>query len=209
MAENIETFGFENEDIKGGAYEKYKGKKGEVHRLGIVYTDPKTMFSGSKVHYANNRYFLCKNSVCCEKVGPAKWRVGAVVVKYGTDKQGNIKTPFSYELLPWMFSEGAYLKLKTTNGEFPLATHDIKISCTNDDFQHLDISPCQESVWQAKEELKKKILSESKSVWDYIHKSIATNMSVEEIKDHLGLAGGGAGSDPTQKLDLDSVLDEV
>lgn len=207
MAENVETFGFENEDIKGGVYDKYKGKKGEVHRLGVIYTDPKSMFAGSKVHF-NQRFFLCKKGVCCEKCGPPKWRVGAVVIKYGTDKQGAVKQPFSYEIMPWLFSEGAYLKLKTTNSEFPLASHDIKVSCTNDEYQHLDINPCQESIWQAKEELKKKILEEAKPVWDYIKKSIASDLSVEEIKDLLGMSSG-AGADPTQKLDLDSVLDQV
>ena len=115
MSDQIETFGFENEDIKGGMYDKYKGKRNETHRNGIVYTDPKAMFAGSKIHF-KNRFFLCKNGICCDTLGPAKWRVGAVIVKYGTDKLGNIKKPFGYELLPWLFSEQTYLKLKITSG---------------------------------------------------------------------------------------------
>lgn len=209
MASNqpIETFGFENEDIKSGLYDKYKGKKGEVHRAAIVYTDPKAMFAGAKAHF-NQRFFLCKNDICCKRCGPAKWRVGAVLCKYNTDKQGMPKKPFGYELLPWIFSEQTYTKLKNTNSEFPLASHDIKISCTNDEYQHLDINPCQESLWQGKEEIKSRILEEAKPVWDFIKKSIAQDMTIEEIKELLGLSSG-AGSDPTQKLDLDSVLDEA
>jgi len=207
MPDNIETFGFENEEIKGGIYDKYKGKKGMIDRVGIVYTDPKAMFAGSKVHF-KERYFLCKKGICCDKAGPAKWRVGAVIVKYLTDKQGSMKKPFGYELLPWLFSETAYIKLKNLNTEFPMATHDIKIACTNEDYQHLDITPCNESVWAAKDEIKAKILEEAKPIWDYIKKGIASDLSIEEIKELLGL-GSVAGTDPTQKLDLDQVLDQA
>ena len=213
MAENIETFGFENEEIRGGFFEKYKGKKGEIHRVSIIYSDPKAMFAGSKIHYSNKRYFLCKGGLCCDKCGPAKWRVGAVIVKYVTDRNGAIKKPFQgYEILPWVFGEQTYIKLKTVNSEFPLASHDIKISCENDDYQHLSFAPCNESVWLAKEELKAKILEEAKPKWDNVKKSIASDLSVEEIKDLLGSGdggGGGGGSDPSTSLDLDQVLSTV
>ncbi len=207
MSDQIETFGFENEDIKGGMYEKYKGKKGEVHRSAIVYMDPKAMFAGSKIHF-KDRFFLCKKGKCCEILGPAKWRVGAVIVKYNTDKMGNLKKPFGYELYPWLFSEQTYLKLKTVNGEFPLATHDIKVSCSNEEYQHLDITPCSESIWTAKDNIKQAILDEAKPIWDFIKKSIASNLSQEDINDLLGISST-VGSDPTQKLDLDNVLDQV
>ena len=207
MNESIETFGFENEDIKGGMYEKYKGVKGETHRNAIVYTDPKAMFAGSRIHF-KDRFFLCKKGKCCEILGPAKWRVGATIVKYSTNKSGDLKKPFSYELLPWLFSESTYLKLKTVNGEFPLATHDIKISCSNNEYQHLDITPCSESIWTAKDVIKNKILEEAKPIWDFIKKSIANNLSIEDINDLLGITNT-AGTDPTSSLDLDNVLDQV
>jgi hypothetical protein len=209
MAENIETFGFENEEIRGGFFEKYKGKKGEIHRTAIVYADLKTMFAGSKIHYANNRYFLCKKGLCCEKCGPAKWRVGSVIVKYATDRNGAIKQPFGYELMPWVFGEQTYVKLKTVNSEFPLASHDLKISCENDDYQHLSFAPCNESIWLAKDELKRKILEDARPIWESVKKSIASDLSIEEIKDLLGAGTTGGGSDPTTNLNLDQVLASV
>lgn len=207
MNEDISTFGFDNEDIKGGIYDKYKGKKNQVDRTAIIYTDPKAMFAGSKIHY-KDRFFLCKKGKCCEKLGPPKWRVGAVLIKYNTDKQGNVKKPFGYELYPWIFSEQTYIKLKNVNSEFPLASHDIKISCTNEEYQHLDITPCTEALWSVKEEIKKQILEEAKPLWDYVKKSIASDLSAEEINDLLGLTSG-PGTDPTTSVDLDSVLDAV
>jgi hypothetical protein len=110
-------------------------------------------------------------------------------------------------LYPWIFSETNFVKLKTVNQEFPLTTHDIKLSCTNEEYHTTDITPCNESVWQAKEELKKKILDEAKPIWDYVKKSIASDMSIEEIKDLLSM--GSTSVDPTSKLDLDQVLKSV
>lgn len=207
MPNQIEEFAFDNDDIKGGIFDKYKGVKNETHRLAIIYTDPKAMFAGSKIHF-KERYFLCKKGKCCDICGPAKWRVGAVIIKYGTDKQGNIKKPFDYELLPWLFSEATYIKLKTVNSEFPLASHDIKVSCSNEEYQHLDITPCNESIWTAKDELKNAVLETAKPIWDFVKKSIASDLSVEEINELLGISTPGA-SDPSTKIDLDSVLDQV
>jgi hypothetical protein len=207
MAE-LEVFGFENEDIKGGIYDKYKGKKNQTDRVAIVYTDPKAMFAGSKIHF-KDRFFLCKKGKCCEALGPAKWRVGAVLIKYSTDRNGMPKKPFEYSLYPWVFSEQTYIKLKNTNSEFPLATHDIKISCTNEEYQHLDIIPCNESIWTAKEELRTAVLEQAKPIWEYVKKSIASDLSVEEINDLLGISSAVAGADPTSKIDLDSVLDKI
>ena len=207
MSDEVALFGFENDDIKGGVWEKYKGKKGEVHRGAIVYSDPKAMFAGLKAHF-KDKYFQCKSGICCDKLGPAKHRIGAVLVKYATDRAGNPKTPFSYEIFPWMFGEQTWVKIKTLNNEFPLTTHDIKISCTNDDYQNLDITPCQESIWQMKSELKEKVLAEAKPAWDYIKKGLASNLTVEEIKDLLSMSSGAA-IDPTSKLDLDKVLSNI
>jgi hypothetical protein len=209
MAE-LQTFSFDNEDIKSGLFEKYKGTKNQVDRVGIIYKDPKAMFAGSKTHF-KERYFLCKKGKCCEILGPAKWRVGAVIIKYGTDKQGGLKKPFSYELFPWIFSEGTYTKMKNLNNEFPLATHDIKISCSNEDYQSLDITPCSEVIWTAKDELKTAVLEQATPYWESIKRSIASDLSVEEINELLG-AGGGTGStamDPSTSIDLDSVLNKI
>jgi len=204
---DVSLFGFENEEIKGGIYDKYKAKKGETHRLAIVYTDPKAMFAGAKIHF-KERFFLCKKGKCCEVCGPAKWRVGSVIIKYNTDKMGAFKKPFEYDLYPWIFSEQTFIKLKNVNSEFPLATHDIKISCTNEEYQHLDITPCTESVWTAKDEIKIAVLDKAKPIWEYIKKSLASDLTIEEINDLLGI-GSSAGSDPTAKIDLDSVLDKI
>ena len=65
MSSNVEVFGFENENIRGNVWEKYKAKKGVVDRLGIIFSDPKVLFAGNKVHF-KDRFFLCKGGYCCD-----------------------------------------------------------------------------------------------------------------------------------------------
>lgn len=204
---DLETFGFENEEIRGNSFEKYKGKKGETHRIGIIYADPKAMFVGAKTHF-KERYFICKKGKCCEVCGPSKWRVGAVVIKYATDKQGTPKKPFGFELFPWVFGEQTYGKLKGVNGEFALATHDLKITCDNDEYQHINPMACQESIWTNNEQFKAQILAQAKPMWDNLKKTIAGDLNVEEINDLLGLSTQGV-ADPSTKINLDSVLDTL
>ena len=206
---DVMTFGFDNEEIKGGLYEKYKAKKNEVNRGAIVYTDPKAMFVGHQTHF-KDRYFFCKKGQCCQVLGPAKWRVGAVLIKYGTGRDGTPKKPFSWELFPWAFSEVTYLKLKSMNAEFPLATHDIKISCTNEEYQHLDIVPCNECLWITRDELKVQVQEQARPIWDSLKKTLASDLTVEQISELLGMGGTTtSGVDPSSKLDLNSVLDSI
>ena len=204
----IETFGFDTDEIRGG-FDKYKPKKGNIDRIGIVYTDPKAMVAATRVHY-KDRFFLCKKGKCCEVLGPSKWRVGVVIIKYGTNKEGGLKKPLEFGLFPWIFSEQTFTKLKNTNSEFSLASHDIKINCTNDEYQHVDITPCNESIWTAKEDFKAQILEQAKPVWEFIKKSMANDLSTEEINDLLGIASPGAqAADPSSSLDLESVMDKL
>jgi hypothetical protein len=206
MSDDVLTFGFEKDDIRGGMWEKYKGKKNEVHRAGIVFTDPKALFAGAKIHY-KDRFFLCKHGVCCDKLGSPKYRIGCVLIKYSTDKSGVLNKPLDYTIYPWLFSEPNFLKLKTLNNEFPLTTHDVTISCSNEEYQHLDITPCKESVWHMREELTAKVLEDAKPVWDYVKKSLASDLSVEEIKDLLSM--GSPAADPSTKMNLDDVLSAI
>jgi len=138
--------------------------------------------------------------------------VGSAIIKYATEKNGTIKKPLEYSIIPWICNESTYVKLKNIHSEFPLTTHDIKISCTNEEYQHLDLTPCNESIWTAKEEFKNKILEEAKPVWEFVKKSIAGDLSIEEINELLGVSTPGSpvtGMDPSSAVDLDSVLSKI
>jgi hypothetical protein len=192
-------FGDDAEQVKGYSFKSFKGKEGQKERLGFVFEDdPKKIFVGVPVHFskAANRYFVCKSegdskAVCCTHVyegNKPRWRVGAVIVIYKMD--GN--KPTGYKLMPWVFTDKMYQKLKTAGQEFPLAKHDVWLSCTNEQYQTMDINSCRESIWQAKPDLRKKIVEESKSIREEVENNLAQDLPIEEVREILGIDAPGS-----------------
>ena len=182
--DEVEVFGFEK---RIGAFEKrYRARRGFIDRGAIVATDPNAMFMAVRAHYFKDRYFICKGSRCCEKLGHWRYRVGAILCKYRTDAFGVPQRPFSWELLPWIFGEVKYETLKGRNAEYPLMEHDIKIQCLSEEYQTLDIAPCVESLWTMNKDIKSNILKEFFLMWGPLKENIAEDLSLEQIDEFLG-----------------------
>lgn len=207
----VQSFGADSDEIKSVKFKSFKGKAGQQVRAGIVYTDPNAMFKGAKIHY-HNRYFLCKSTdtkkeVCCThnyKGNTAKWRIGAVIVIYTMSDDGSKLK--DWYVTPWIFSETMYNKLKTANREFPLTNHDITLTCTNEEFQNIDVQSCSKSFWTSKEEFKKKVLEAATPYMDQVAKNIASDLTVTEIRELLGCDIPGS-DDAAEDVDIDSIVD--
>lgn len=206
-----EFFGADNEDVQGYSFKSWKAKGGEKYRVGFVYPDgkPDKMFAGVMVHFGG-RYFICKSTknkkaICCTHSYEGKkprWRVGGVIVMYNmVDKK-----PKGYKLYPWVFTDKMYDKLRTLNGEWKLSEHDVLLSCTNEDYQTIEAQSCKESIWQAKDELAKKIRAEAVDIMDEVRDNLASDLSIEEIKEQLGIDDMGSG-DAASDVELGDVLD--
>jgi len=98
---------FEDINVKPRFKEKYKGVPGEKHRIGILWPKNTEVKKGPFVlrntHY-HEKYFVCKDGICCEKLGPSKSRIACLVIKYKTKKDGSLiqkqdKVPFDFEIL--------------------------------------------------------------------------------------------------------------
>jgi hypothetical protein len=95
-------------------------------------------------------------AACCQSNIPkAKHRCGALVIHWTTDKMGRpyqlptakpTEFPFGFELKLWRFNEQTFEQLRTTNGSFPLATHDILVKSEDPQYQRCQITPCPESI---------------------------------------------------------------
>lgn len=213
---DVEIFGADREDIQSSKFKKYRSKMGQSDRVGVIFFngDPKQMFKGVKAHF-KERYFLCKSTkdkkeVCClhsyERNKPS-YRIGCVVVKYEIGKKDDGKVGLKgYEVLPWVFSDKMYQKLVTADGEFPLKDHDIKLTCTNEEYQTLDIQSCKESLWTTNETLKKKILEEATGIWEDMSRGLANDLSITEIKELLGIEMTGS-ADAATDVDMAAVVD--
>lgn len=216
----VESFGTEREDIGGDRFKKLKLKKDEEVRVGIIFFDEagKKMFLGTKVHVKEGmKTFLCKSTkdskeVCCTHSwsgNDPKFHIGCVVIVYNLGKEdGKIKLK-SYELLPWIFWDTMYNRLVSYDNELPLTTHDIKIKCTQDDpYVKYDLNPCNNSIWVNSPNLKEKILTEAKPIFEGISKNLGAELSVSEIKELLGIDVTGS-DDAATDVDLGSVVESL
>lgn len=153
---NVETTGFDDE-VKTGEYESYSGQKGRTDRL--AFLTPRKLTWG-RTHYIQEKgYFLCDTkfekrggqevpvqlAACCQKLGPPKKRFSALVCHYATAANGALLNPFTFVLKVWRFNEQVFDQIRTINKAFPLETHDIFATCTDETYKKFNIMPLQES----------------------------------------------------------------
>jgi hypothetical protein len=216
MSANVESFGTERDDITGGKFPKYQGKPGNTDRVAIVYEDPKKLFKGAKTHF-KERYFLCKSTkdkkeVCCThsyKNNNPQYRIACVLVIYDlVTREGKQKLK-DVEVLPWIFSETVYRKLCDRDKEFSLADYDIKLVCsTNKEYIQYDIVSCNSSIWKSNDELKARILKEAAPLFESMGKTLATDLSITEVKELLAIDSPGS-EDAAADVDLGGVVESL
>jgi len=213
----IEEFGTERDDIEPNKFKKYKGKKGNEDRVGILYPGdvPKKMFKGAPCHY-KDRYYLCKSTkgnkeICCTHGydgNTPKYRIGAVLVIYDMVMSEGKPKLKGFETIPWIFSETMYQKLKSADEEFSLSDHDIKLKCSNEEFQTIDVTICKESIWRSNDKIKTRVMEEASQHFDNLAKQIATDFGITEIREQLGIDAPGM-DDAAADVDLESVIDTI
>jgi hypothetical protein len=164
---DAKDYGFDDEAVQAYDFEFYKGKKGFTDRLGLLREAGPF---GARVHYSkigNLGYFVClsefkqmkspdgrvtelpvKLGLCCKKVGSDNLRKRFIVpvIKYSTHPNGTPTKDFSYSLLAWRYTDEKYIQMRTINSQFPLNKHDILVTCTNEDWQKLNIQGCNNSI---------------------------------------------------------------
>lgn len=197
----------DNKVMTGGRSERYKGKKNQTDRVSLCWfykneesgeyrmadTDtPK--FLMANYHYAPGLgYIAAKGEYTTTKFGPPKRKLGTFIVKYKTDRNGALpkgsdgKAVFDYEVMEWNFGEDKYRLLATIHDEFPLTSHDLKVTCTDDQFQKLSFTACNgNALWQRDERLKKEVLERVAELGAQL--SICRDVPIEQIKEHFGEA---------------------
>jgi len=195
----IEEFGFDREDIQSAKFKKYKGKAGRPDRVGIVFAEGQSPCIGAPVHF-HDRYYLCKSTadkkeICClhsyEKNIPTM-RIACVLIVYDIAEKDGKKVLRGYELLPWVFSDKQYVKLRTLGKEWPLDKHDLTLTCTNEEFLTIEPTPCKESYWRSSPQMYKKVLAEAEELRRGLSRHIGADLSVTEIREQLGIDAPGA-----------------
>lgn len=216
----VESFGTERDDIQGNRFQKLKMKTDDEIRAGIVYFDEegKKMFLGAKVHTGKDmKTFICKSTkekkeICCTHVYSAnapRYHIGCVLVIYvlGKDANGKVKLK-EFDCVSWIFWEKTYQKITSADKEFPIISHDVKLKCTNGEFQTIDVQSCNNSIWLSSKDLKEKVLEMARPLYESISKNLGMDASVSDIKEILGIDVAGA-EDAATDVDLGSVIETI
>lgn len=201
-------------------------------------------FVGGPRHYMKGvGYFLNKGPEYTKIAGEApKTRIATIVVSWPLKAGGKIDTDalqaamkkaagdpeFSsakeIDIYGWTIDQQKYDAIRPIHGEWHLGSHDITVSCLDEQFQKMSFSPCKDSVFKSLVDksgkdspLVKYIVNEALAVSTNIRDDIGRDMTVEQIREKLAGGGGnsnfgavtGIGSPVGGNDQIDSALDDL
>jgi hypothetical protein len=200
-------FGVNDEVLSRGDLEYYRGKQGIVDRIALCWLnrdadgkplisdfrdpDPKITprFKLEMHHYVQGLgYIKPVDPYTTEKFGPPKTMITTFIVKYATDRLGQIHGDLDISKVsvhPWKVSPDKFNRMKVMHGEFNLTCTDIKVSCKEEKFQNMDMTQCNGlALWIKDPEIRKFVLKQVEQMERKL-KGVR-ELTVAEIKEKLG-----------------------
>lgn len=205
-----DEIGIDDQSVSTNAFEKYKGVKGKIERIAVVF--PKRI-KRAQVHYQDGLGFFHSNDYTIERFGAPQTRFGTVIAQYRTDKFGKLEgtlTEQSISLKYFIFGAKKFDLLRTANVEFPLDKHDMLVTCSEEKFQQLSFQSCAQAAYTLKPEIKKYVEAAAEKMMTYLESQLGQNLTKEQIQEKLGEAveTGGAGVTESS-VNPDDVLAQI
>jgi hypothetical protein len=230
-------FSFDDGDSKiGQKTKRFKAKEGETYRVSLVWVeanddgspnfDGKVMFTGCERHYIQGvGYFLHKGPEFARIAGgPPKQSVATIIALWPTDDRGRInqealKKGEGIQTMPWTFSAERYDQIKRRNDHYPLTENDLLLSCTDTQYQKMDVSNVPGNLFRKMltgdnkrgNELGAAILSQAQEIAQTIRTDMARELTLEQLREKMGgasaMPSGGAGGGAAENVD--DLLDDL
>lgn len=227
------------DDRIGKKATRFKPEAGRTYRVslawfkdvgedGVPSTDPSNLrFTGcERIYKPGVGYFLYKGPAYAE-FGQPKQSVATVMVIWPTDKNGDLdaasfKAGTGYQVMPWIFSPDKYKDIGRIHNKFSLLEHDLSMTCTDATYHKMTFTPENNNLLfkllgqeGQLREAADRIMAEAKTIADGIHRELARDLTVDEIREKLGgeaetpVNGGGAVANTSKEVDnlLDGLLD--
>lgn len=228
-------FGFGEDDANVGKKGKrFKMDKGEEARISFLWwpglekgepnlsaATPK--FTGGPRHYMKGvGYFMNLGPEFTKIAGePPKMRINTLIVKWPLKAGGKLDAEAigngHFDVLYWVFDEGKYDEIKPIHNDWHLGAHDLKIKCSDAQFQKMSFSPTKDSVLAKLAEkpdspMWQNLLKQAQDMLVGIEEEVGRNMTIDQIREKL--AGGGGGANAAAAVagaaseDMDEALDK-
>ena len=204
------TIGLDNEDVVKKPLDAHKFKKGTTSRITII--DPKKIVMDD-IHYVEGvGYFSCKQGICCERSNPPKQKFATLIAIYETDKNGKLVDKFgvaNIQVKPWTFSGDKFGTIQGIHREYSLTDCDLKVKCTDEQYQKLEFLPTKESLYKSNDKFKKYIDSEVKKLESRLSSILGKDLSVEVLQEKLGDGEELKAENGPTDLDPDATVDNI
>lgn len=206
-------------------FEKYKGRKGQTDRLALI--SPQLHLGKIYFHESMGKRWLfhapdAKSDpklaeLCMEKLGAPMQRLGVVVFHYrAEDGVVEDKEKCAGTVKVWILSESKYRELEKLNKEWPLMDHgqteaqsDIILSCTEEQYQRMTITPTKEAHWKSKPEWYSHLNTRQKEAFAALPKIMGRQLDGDEIMEMFGMSDSAV-TNPTGgsgEINLNEVLE--
>lgn len=237
----FQSFGFgRDDDSIGQKTKKFKAEGGKSYRASFAWWPiengklnldaPTPEFVGGNRHYLEGvGYFLNKGPEFTKLAGsPPKTSIGTILIIWPTDAKGELDknrlANGEFEVMPWIFGGDKYRQLSNIHSEFSLGQHDVKITCTDTQFQKMTFTPCKESILRKLSENPKasehvnQIIAMVSELSGNLQNDIARDLTLDQIREKLsGGSGGGSfkksdgggGGGTVDSKEVDSMLDNL
>jgi hypothetical protein len=121
---------------------------------------------------------------CFARYGDSKKRFGIILLKYDTDRFGQLTPDAGYKLYGYTFSRTQWLQLQSIHREWGLQSCDLIMRCTNSgDFRTHSFEHAKGCYWQQVEEsIQKEIMDQAVNLYqDHLGKLVGRVRTEEEL----------------------------
>lgn len=222
------SFAWFSVPIKNSAGEITGWNDAEAYQGVKLHPDTQIRFTGCERLYLQNVGYFLYNGPSYAQFGQPKQQVATVLIVWPTTKDGDLDAASfaegkGWSVQPWIFSTDKYASIKKSAKRFPLLKHDMALECPagGAQYQKVTFTPEGESLFakllgSPKPEHKavvEKIMADVRAVSEGIHRDMARNLTVDQIKQALGQSvetpvGSSGGSSHASK-DVDGLLDGI
>jgi hypothetical protein len=210
--------------IRGAMAEKLKKSPDQLDQVDLLDTSEarvKTVTASFKKdlgYVAWPKTLTPEEMKVWNKVGEKRDYVVTLLLIYPTDREGEVDKDSlgkKWQIKPWRFSPDKYDVLRKINrglqeGGGTLSGIDLHMSCTDTNYQKITITQAGPAIYLRNEPFKRRILE--KAVTLYSKLSPFREMSTDELREKLGLPGGGGTAAPGSDIsneDFSNVLGNV
>lgn len=176
--------------------ERFKASTNKISRIGLL----SKRLIGIKYHYHDDcGSIVCFGGKCCELIGLPNARYLFPVVEYSTDNDGNIAGK-KLNLRMLSAGEDLYKTIITIHSgcraQGGIDFVDLLVTCTDDKYQKITLTPCGDAAWRMNENVAKKLADQWAQDSKFAYLAVARKVDEKSFMQLMSADGAGGENIP-------------